>query len=61
MNAEESVSRKCRASNRSDEAAGEWRSGLKGSDEVSEVAREDRPDESGKNPLRPSKTPLIGK
>jgi hypothetical protein len=27
---------------------GKWPSGLKGSDEVSEVGREDHPDESGK-------------
>jgi hypothetical protein len=40
---------------------GEWPSGLKGSDEVSEVAREDRPDESGKSPVTPSKATLIGK
>jgi hypothetical protein len=39
---------------------GEWRSGLKGSDGVSEVAREDRPDESGKRPVTPSKALLIG-
>jgi hypothetical protein len=40
---------------------GEWRSRLKQSDEVGKVAREDRPEESGKSPLRPSKTLLIGK
>jgi hypothetical protein len=40
---------------------GEWPSGLKRSDEVGEVPREDCPDESGKSPLRPSTTPLIGK
>jgi hypothetical protein len=34
---------------------------LKGSDEVSEVASEDRPDESGKTNVMPSKAPLIGK
>jgi hypothetical protein len=33
---------------------------LKGSDEVSEVAREDRPGDSGKRLVTPSKTPLIG-
>jgi hypothetical protein len=38
----------------------EWPSGLQGSDEVSEIAREDRPDESVKNPVTPSKAPLIG-
>jgi hypothetical protein len=40
---------------------GEWLSGLKGSSEVSEVAREDRPEESGKSPVTPSKAPVIGK
>jgi hypothetical protein len=40
---------------------GEWPSGLKGLDEVSQVAREDRPEESGKSPVTPSKAPLIGK
>jgi hypothetical protein len=40
---------------------GKRRSRLKGSDEVSVVAREDRPDESEKRPVRPSKAPLIGK
>jgi hypothetical protein len=40
---------------------GEWRSVLKRSDEVSEVPHEDLSDESGKIPLRPSKTPLMGK
>jgi hypothetical protein len=39
----------------------EWSIGLKGSDEASEVAREDRPDESGKRTGTPSKAPLIGK
>jgi hypothetical protein len=34
---------------------------LKRSDEVSEVAREDRPDESGKNPVTLSKALLIGR
>jgi hypothetical protein len=55
--------RKCRAFNRRDKAVGEWPSGLKGSDEVSEVevGREDCPDESGKRPGRPSKALLIGK
>jgi hypothetical protein len=37
-----------------------WRSGLKKPEEVSEVAREHRPDELGKGTTRPSKTPLIG-
>jgi hypothetical protein len=40
---------------------GEWPSGLKGSDEVSEAAREDRPDKSGKSSVRPLKAPQIGK
>jgi hypothetical protein len=40
---------------------GEWPSGLKELDEVSEVVREDRPDESGKRPATPSKARLIGK
>jgi hypothetical protein len=39
---------------------GEWPTGLKESDEVNEVAREDRPDESGKRPVKRSKAPLIG-
>jgi hypothetical protein len=33
---------------------------LKGLDEVSEVAREDCPDELWKGPVTPSKAPLIG-
>jgi hypothetical protein len=40
---------------------GEWPSRLKGSDEVSEVARDDGSDESGKRPVTPSKARLIGK
>jgi hypothetical protein len=40
---------------------GEWPRSLKGSHEVSEVVREDRPTESGKRPGTPSKAPLIGK
>jgi hypothetical protein len=39
----------------------EWANGMKRSDEVSEMAREDRPDESGKSPVTPSKARLIGK
>jgi hypothetical protein len=39
---------------------GEWPSGLKESDKVSEGAREARPDESGKRPVTPSKALLIG-
>jgi hypothetical protein len=39
----------------------EWGSGLKELGEVSEVARENRPDESVKKPVTPSKAPLIGK
>jgi hypothetical protein len=38
----------------------EWPSGLKGTDEVSDVVREDHPNESGKRPVTPSKAPLIG-
>jgi hypothetical protein len=38
---------------------GEGPSGLKRPDEVSEAAREDRPDESGKRSVTPSKAPLI--
>jgi hypothetical protein len=34
--------------------------GLKGSDEVSEAAREDRPGESEKRSVMPSKAALIG-
>jgi hypothetical protein len=34
---------------------------LKESGQVSEGAREDRPDESVKKPVTPSKAPLIGK
>jgi hypothetical protein len=40
---------------------GEWPTGLKGSDDLSEVAPKDRPDESVKRPVSPSKAPLIGK
>jgi hypothetical protein len=40
---------------------GEWPSGLKRSDDVSEVAREDHPDEPRKSPVTPSKAPPIGK
>jgi hypothetical protein len=39
---------------------GEWLSGLKGSDEVSEVVREHRPDASGKSPVTLSKASLNG-
>jgi hypothetical protein len=38
---------------------GEWRSGLKGLEEVSEVARDDRPDESGNRHVTLSKAQLI--
>jgi hypothetical protein len=39
----------------------EWPSGLKESGQVSEVAPEDRPDESVKKSVTSSKVPLIGK
>jgi hypothetical protein len=38
-----------------------WPSGLKASHEVSEAEHEDRPDESGKIHVTPSKAPLIRK
>jgi hypothetical protein len=55
------VGGKCRAFNRRDEAAGEGLRGLKGSDEPSEVAPEDRPNQSGKRPVTRSKGELFGK
>jgi hypothetical protein len=45
LNVEGGVGRECRVINRRAEG---WRSGLKGPDDVSEVAREHRPDEPGK-------------
>jgi hypothetical protein len=47
LNVEGGVGRECRVNNRRE---GGWRSGLKGPDDVSEVAREHRPDEPGKAP-----------
>jgi hypothetical protein len=46
-NVEAGVGRGCRVINRRAEG---WRSGLKEPDDVSEVAREHRPDEPGKGP-----------
>jgi hypothetical protein len=40
---------------------GEWPSGLKGLDKVSEVARKDHLDESGKSRMTPANGPLFGK
>jgi hypothetical protein len=57
LNVERGAAGECRLINLQAQASGEM---TEGSDQVSEVACNHRPDESGKSPMRPPKSSLIG-